>query len=93
MADEPIEALRKVWTPGKEIEEIFSELSPGSELDSIVRTLFHAVIQKVGSITVDLGSEKFPYINTGTIRWEEVHGPGPATPMRRREVTIWHVAE
>jgi hypothetical protein len=88
----PVEKLRRIWTPGREIEEVVARLDPQTELDSMVRHFFTAIVQELGSVKLDLGSEANPRLNTGTIRWEIVHGPAPEErpDLRNREVTIWH---
>jgi hypothetical protein len=85
----PVERLRRIWTPGREVEEVVAKLGPGSELDSMIRHFLHAVVQQNGTQRVQLGSEAFPLENTGTLRWETVHGPGPTPEFRSREVTLW----
>jgi predicted P-loop ATPase len=87
----PIEKLRQIWTPGREIEEFIHRLDPQRELDSMVRHILHAIVQQQGPHTIDLGSEIDPVKNHGTLRWEIVHGPGPEDmpEWRRRELTIW----
>jgi len=86
----PVERLREIWTPDREVAELFADLDPQTELDSLIRHFFHAIIQRQGSVTLDLGSELHPQVNTGQIRWEIVHGPGPTPELRPRQVTIWH---
>lgn len=86
----PIEKLRRIWTPGREVEEIVHALNPQTELDSMIRHLLHAIVQTEGPKTLNLGSEINPNMNTGTLRWEVVHGPGPDVPEARpRQVIIW----
>jgi hypothetical protein len=85
----PIEKLRRIWTPGREIEELVHNLEPQTELDSMIRHFLHAICQQHGPQRVRLGSEMQPELNFGTLRWEIIHGPGPVEEMREREVTIW----
>lgn len=92
---EPVEKLRTIWTPDKEVEELFADLSPATELDSLMRFFVSAIVEKLGSVKIELGSEAMPRTLTGTIRWEIVHGPGPEDrpDLRPRELTIWHVSD
>lgn len=87
----PVEKLRRIWTPGREVEEVIARLEPQTELDSMVRHILHAVIQQHGSCRIDLGSEVQPNLNEGTLRWEIIHGPGPdeMPEIRKREISIW----
>lgn len=87
----PIEKLRQIWTPGREIEEVILSLEPQSELDSMIRHFLHAIIQQKGPQTINLGSAENPVLNTGTLRWETIHGPGSedAPMLRRRQVSLW----
>lgn len=74
----PVERLRRIWTPDREIYELADKLEPGSQLDSIVRELFSRTIQRVGSIQLDMS-----HPITGFVRWEEVRaGPG-------KVVSVW----
>jgi hypothetical protein len=74
------ELLRRVWTPGREVEEFVHKLDPGTELDSMVRDMFARIIEAAGPITLDLS-----YQNTGNICWEIV-----TDAMGKQQVTIWH---
>jgi len=87
----PIEKLRRIWTPGSEIEEIIAELEPRSQLDSMVRHILHAICQQHGPQRISLGSEVEPVQNFGSLRWEIIHGPGPdeMPEIRTRELTVW----
>jgi hypothetical protein len=89
----PIERLRQLWTPDNELAEMFADLSPGTELDSMLRDWLHKIVARERSITLNLGSEMIPVVNTGTIRFEIVHGPGDRPELRSRQVTIWHEPE
>jgi hypothetical protein len=80
----PIEALRKIWTPEREVDQLFSDLSPGTALDSEIRDYFSRIIDQAGSIKLDI-TDPTPCFN---IRWEIVHTPPPGS---RRYVTIWKV--
>lgn len=87
----PIEKLRRIWTPGREVEEVIARLEPQTELDSMIRHILHAIVQQHGPQTIQLGSEVEPIWNSGILRWETIHGPGPETmpEIRRRELTVW----
>jgi hypothetical protein len=87
----PIEKLRRIWTPGREIEEVVAELEPRTELDSIIRDTLYSILMQHGPQRINLGSDVEPFIISGTLRWEVVHGPGPDSmpELRRREMTIW----
>jgi hypothetical protein len=87
----PVEKLRKIWTPGREIEELVAKLDPQTELDSMVRHFLHALIQQHGPRTIELGSSEEPVLNTGVLRWEIIHGPGfdDAPHLRRRQAALW----
>jgi len=78
----PVEALRRIWTPEREIDEIFSDLSPGSALDSQIREFFTRIVDQYGTISLDL-TDPVPEFD---IRWEVVH---TTPPNARRKVTIW----
>lgn len=77
----PVERLRRIWTPEREIDEIFSDLSPASALDSQIREWFSRIIDAESTVTIDL-TEPVPPFN---IRWNIVHHEDSG----RREVTIW----
>ena len=87
----PVEKLRRVWTPGREVEEVVARLGPQTQLDSMVRDLLHRTIQQYGPVMLDFGSDTDPVVNTGTLRIEIIHGPGqdelPA--LRRRQASVW----
>lgn len=80
----PFEMLRRIWTPGREIEEVIHKLDPSTELDSIIRDFFCRLMeQKVQKVTLDLDQP-----NTGDLRWEIVmDGSG------RRQVSIWWIPD
>lgn len=79
-----IEKLRKIWTPESEIEELFADLNPQTELDSMIRHFLHAIVQQTGPKTVSLDE-----INVGNLRWEIVnYEPRPGV-QGHREVTLW----
>jgi len=80
----PVERLRQIWTPEREIDELFTDLSPGSALDSVIRDYFSRIVDREGTITLDL-TDPVPDFQ---IRWEVVHTP---PPNARRTVTIWKV--
>jgi hypothetical protein len=89
MAVDPIESLRKVWSPDKEIAEVVAELDPRTELDSMLRDWLHRVIEQTGPKTLLLGINDKPVFNTGTLRWEIVHHEPMPGNAGIREVTIW----
>jgi hypothetical protein len=80
----PVEKLRRIWTPGREVEELVARLEPQSELDSMIRHLLHAICQQKGSMTINLDD-----FNIGTLRWEVIHHEPSPGVVGRREVTIW----
>lgn len=80
----PIEALRRVWTPEREVEQLFSDLSPGTALDSEIRDYFSRMMLMQGTVTIDITDPVPPF----DIRWEVIHTP---PPNARRQVTIWIV--
>lgn len=86
----PLEKLRHIWTPGSEIQEVVADLNPGTELDSMIRHILHAVIQQHGARTIDLGNPAWTG-NEGTLRFEAVYGPGPdlAPELRRPQLAVW----
>lgn len=79
----PVERLRRVWTPDKELYELADKLDPGSELDSKIRELFSRMAMKLGTIEVDTTDPTF-----GFIRWEEIQ-----MQNGRRKTTIWWTPE
>jgi hypothetical protein len=81
MSHTPVEKLRRIWTPEREVEEIFTRLDPGTWLDSIIRDYLHRVIQQKGPVALDLDVR-----NEGTLRWEVVKHD---VPGGRTEVSIW----
>lgn len=84
MTLKPLEKLRTIWTPGREIEELVHSLEPGTELDSMIRDYLHRTIQQRGPVTLSLDVP-----NQGTLRWEIIHyEPTPGT-TGRREISIW----
>lgn len=80
----PVERLRQIWTPRREVEEMMANLEPQTALDSQIRDYFTRIVRRHGSITVSLDEP-----NTGAVRWEVVSSP-PGLPPHR-EVTIWWV--
>jgi hypothetical protein len=75
----PVERLRRVWTPEKELYELADKLEPSTELDSKIRELFSRMAMRVGSIELDVTEPTFGYV-----RWEEIQ-----IPSGRRIVTVW----
>lgn len=84
MIRNPVEALRRIWTPEREIEQLFSDLSPGTALDSQIRDYFCRIVDHAGTIELDL-TDPVPLFD---VRWEVVHTP---PPNARRKITIWKV--
>jgi len=78
----PVEALRRIWTPEREIDQLFSDLSPGSALDSEIRDYFCRIIDKYGSIELDITDPVPPFM----VNWNVIH---TEPPYSRRMVTIW----
>lgn len=87
----PVEKLRRIWTPGREIEEVVAQLDPQTDLDSQIRDILHRAVQQRGPVTLEIGSEVEPILNTGTLRWEIIHGPGhdDFPELRRRQIAVW----
>ena len=84
-----VERLRQIWTPQSEVAELFADLDPRTELDSMIRDFLHRTIQTNGPTTLLLEIEGQPVLNTGTLRWEVIHyEPSPGIPGRR-EVSLW----
>jgi len=79
----PVERLRRIWTPEREIYERFDSLEPSTELDSIIRELLSRTIQQLGSIQLDASQPA-----TGFIRWEKVD-----TPTGKPVISVWWVPE
>ena len=85
----PVERLRRIWTPGREIVEVVHALDPQTELDSMLRDFLHRALQQKGPVTLLLEFEGQTIPNTGTLCWETVHfEPTPGTPGHR-EVSLW----
>lgn len=80
----PVERLRKIWTPGREIEEIVANLEPQTELDSMLRDWIMRILIQKGPMTLDLDK-----LNTGTMRWEIIHHEITPGVVGRREVSLW----
>lgn len=79
-----VERLRRIWTPRREVEELFARLDPGSELDSMLRDFLHRALQQCGPVTLGLDEP-----NRGTLRWEIVHHEPVPGQVGRREVSLW----
>lgn len=77
-----VEKLRRIWTPDREVEELFADLSPQSALDSEIRDYFSRIMFLHKQITLDI-SDPVPEFN---IRWNVIHTP---PPNPRRQVSIW----
>ena len=84
MNHKPLEKLRRIWTPEREIDQIFSDLSPQTALDSEIRDYFSRLIDRLGTVTLDV-TDPVPEFD---IRWEVINTPPPGS---RRKVTIWKV--
>jgi hypothetical protein len=80
----PVEKLRRIWTPEREVEEIFANLDPQTELDSMIRDLLHRVVQQKGPVTLSMDA-----LNVGNLRWEIVHHEPMPGVVGGREVSIW----
>lgn len=80
----PFEKLRQIWTPERELEEYLTDLSPQSELDSMIRDYFHRTIQQRGPVRLNLDAP-----NTGNLRWEIVHHEPSPGLVGGREISIW----
>lgn len=76
-----VERLRRIWTPEREVDELFTDLSPRDILDSEIREYFSRIVDQQGTIKLDL-TNPVPAFN---IRWEIVH----FAETNRREITIW----
>lgn len=79
-----VERLRAIWTPRSEVAELFADLDPQTEVDSMIRHFLHATIQQTGPRTLSLDD-----LNVGTLRWEVVHHEPRPGSTGRREVTLW----
>lgn len=79
-----LEPIRRLWTPKNDIEEVFRDLSPQTELDSILRDFLHRTIQQRGPVTLDLSS-----LNTGQLRWEVIHHEPQPGIVGGHEVSLW----
>lgn len=85
----PVEKLRRIWTPNKEIREFHESLEPRTELDSMVRDFLHRIIQNKGPMTLKLEERGAPIPNTGTLRFEIIHHEPAPGVITGREVSIW----
>lgn len=85
----PVETLREIWTPEREVEELVHKLDPQTELDSQIRDYLHRAVQQVGPMTLLLAVGDQPVFNTGQLRFEIIeHQPRPGV-RGRREVSLW----
>jgi len=82
----PVEKLRRIWTPQREIEEIFANLDPQTELDSMIRDFLARIIVQHhgGSVRLSLEGQ-----NVGSMRWEIVHHEASPGVVGGAEATIW----
>jgi len=80
---QPVERLRRIWTPEREVYELTGNLDPGSTVDSVIRELFSRMVKQVGSMQIDVTDPV-----DGFIRWEIVRA-GP----RQRVVSVWWTPE
>lgn len=85
----PLERLRRIWSPNKEIVELVQALEPQTELDSMIRDILHRTIQQRGPVTLVLHDGTNPVMNVGTLRWEVVHHEPMQGTMGRREISCW----
>jgi hypothetical protein len=85
----PVERLRQIWTPDREVHEITANLDPGTELDSMVRDLLHRIIEQKGPVTVKLTQGDQAILNTGNLRWEVVTHELMPGITGHREVSLW----
>lgn len=77
----PIEKLRRIWTPEKEVYELADKLEPSTELDSLIRDFLCRIMeQRLHSVTLDMSVS-----NTGNVRWEIV----THEQSGKQQVTIW----
>jgi hypothetical protein len=72
----PIERLRKVATPDREIEEFFADLSPQTRIDSEIRDLFCRIIEQHGPFTVDMERPNTYKINIEKVVYNPAPGVG-----------------
>jgi len=79
----PVERLRRIWTPDREIYELADSLDPSSSMDSVIRELFSRMVKQVGAIQIDVTDPV-----DGFIRWELVRA-GPT----QRVVSVWWTPE
>jgi hypothetical protein len=80
---QPVERLRRIWTPEREVYEIIDKIDPGSAVDSVIRELFSRMVKQVGAIQLDVTDPV-----DGFIRWEVVRA-GP----RQHVVSVWWTPE
>lgn len=77
-----INRLRKLWTPRKRVQDMVDDLSPQTELDSMVRDYFTRIVRKTSErgamVVLDLEES-----NPGNVHWEIVTLEG------RQAVQIW----
>lgn len=76
-----VERLRRIWTPEREIEELFADLSPSTALDSQLRDFLCRIVDQAPgrSVKINLTGDVRPF----NLRWEIVHSGG------YRECTLW----
>ena len=74
----PVERLRRIWSPDREIYELADSLEPSTQLDSQIRELFSRVMKGLGQVELDVTEPV-----DGFIRWEEVRFG------QRRIVSVW----
>lgn len=84
MSFAPFEKLRRIWSPEREIEQLFSNLDPQTALDSQIRDFFSRIIDKIGYLELDI-TDPVPQFD---IRMEIVNTPPPNS---RRKVSIWKI--
>lgn len=85
----PVEKLREIWSPDREVVEVVQSLDPTSTMDSLRADWLHRICEQKGPQTLVLGHGDTALLNTGTLRFEIVHHqPSPGVPGRR-ELTLW----
>lgn len=60
-----VEKVRTIWTPEREVAVYSADLSPGTEIDSIIRHAFHHLLQfRLQEVSINLDQ-----LNTGSIQF------------------------
>lgn len=76
--------MREIWTPESEVAELFADLDPRTEVDSMIRHFLHATIQQRGPVVIDLG-----ITNVGALNWSIVHHEPRRGVQGKHEASIW----